>query len=183
MNTLCALDQRFLWHHYGWPSAADALDGEPSTSYGGGGPNRANFDSDSRGVHFTMPGEQPLKHRVNAKGWIVEYRHAHTITWKQLAHHANAQPTRTREDLHLAREEHHAEARRSWDELTAINKTWFGNATPEQRVALLAAEQHHWEIDGQLLGRMKTVVALMLPLRDVVEDEPADLIEWAEALS
>lgn len=183
MTTLLAIDQAFLAHHYGWASAAAALDGDPSKSLGGTGPNRAYFTSDGRGIHYTMPWETSPGPVVNAKGWITKYREAHLITWARLAAHTAAQPESLRANLAAARRESHAEYHRhrlAWD---GISKNGYWKASDEQKAALDAEWARHMAALKPIDARVKAATFAMLPLRDIDPQEPADLIEWAEVLA
>ncbi len=180
--TLPALDQHFLVHHYNVSSAADALASEETAAhlarswYGGAGPDRASFDTDSRGIHYTMPGEDRL-------GEENCWRHAHRITWSQLRGHRKAQPARLVDELIEAMAESTRESRRHREATDAISAHGYRGATDEQRAALDAERAAHYSADATLRARVRAAVVAILPLHDVDPDEPTDLIGWAEVLA
>lgn len=187
--TLSALDQHFLAHHYSSQAAAQALASDDSaaylatTCYGGAGPGRANFDTDRRGIHYTMPGEEEPAHELNAEGRVKRWRRAHRITWTQLRAHRKAQRPELIDQLIEARAARNAEERRYSDAMDAISVHWYGGATDEQRAALDVERAAHYSRSAVLRERVRAAVMAILPLHDVDPDEPTDLIGWAEVLA
>lgn len=169
---LTALEQHFLVHHVYVPSTADFLNGEYPTMQGGAGPNQAYWITDAKGINYTMPGEE---------GWR-ECRGAHRLTWAAIRKHVAHQPKHLIAELAAALSEQSTEAWRYWDAMTAINESWYSDATDEQRAALDAERWQHYAADDVIRSRIRAVVLAILPLHDTDPDEPADLIEWAERL-
>lgn len=181
---LTALEQHFLVHHVYVPSAAHWLDGDHHSMQGGAGPDRAYWMTDSKGVNYTMPGEERPDWETNAKGWTTNYREVHKLTWAAIRDHMAHQPASLVTELHDALAASSAEARRHWDAMTAINKSWYSDATDEQRAALNAEDERSYAAERIIRARVRAVVLALLPLHDAwPDDEPADLIEWAEALA
>lgn len=181
---LTPLEQHFLVHHVYVPSAAHWLDGDHHSMQAGAGPDRANWMTDSKGVNYTMPGEERPEWETNAKGWTTNFREAHKLTWASLRDHMAHQPASLVAELHAALDAKRIEARRNWDAKNAINPTGHWKATDEQCSALNAEWERHMAVDGELSDRVRRVVLALLPLHDAWPDEePADLIEWAERLS
>lgn len=170
---LTALEQHFLAHHYGWASAAEVLAGEPAM-VGGGGPDRAWFSSDRKGIGFSMPGEP-------GRGGPRELL-AHRLTFAAVRGHMVTQPGTVVGELAKVRCERQRETRRHWDAMTAIDPHWYGG-DPTNQPALDAERDAHRTIDGGLAARLKAVVMALLPLHEGEPDGPADLIEWADMLN
>lgn len=185
-DLLCKLDQEFLVHHYSRWSAAEALASDETARrlaaswYGGCGPNRASFDTDSRGIHYTMPTEIELGLRYNSRGVCVGIGRAHTVTWTQIRRHRLAQPTELLNELTHALAAHQKEATRHWEASHAIAKNGYWRATPEQITQLDEETQRHLTADHGGRDRVWSAVDEILPLATALE--PSDLIEWAEAL-
>lgn len=166
---LSAMEQRFLWHEYGWMNAAAALDGDGSRSLGAAGPDRARFDSDSRGIHYVWPDErdQWRGDQRKANGWLKALDRPHILTWKQIKAHVATQPA-LRDELHAAREADRIEHHQNWETMTAINNiTWHRDCTDEQRSHLDAEVRRHDQARATHHARIKAVVAALLPHCDV----------------
>jgi hypothetical protein len=174
---LTALEQHFLVRHVYVPSAAHWLDGDHDSMQGGSGPGRAHWMTDSKGVNYTMPDEKRPE-------WTTNFREAHKLMWAAIRDHMAHQPASLVTELHDALAASSAEARRHWDAMTAINKSWYSDATDEQRAALNAEGERSYAAERIIRARVRAVVLALLPLHDAWPDEePADLIEWAERLS
>lgn len=102
------------------------------------------------------------------------------MTWTQMRAHRDAQPASLRAALDVASHALAVEHRRNWDACHAINPHGYCTNVPEQRAALDAENRRYWAEDRRLLELERAAVLAMLPLAD---DQPADLIEWAEALA
>lgn len=184
-DLLPALDQRFLVDHYGRWQAAEAIADDDSahslavSSYGGAGPQRAWFDTDRRGIHYTMPGEPEPGDQYNERGMCIGIRRAHTITWSRLRRHRLAQPAELVAELVDARAMNSREALRHWKTSRAIAENGYWRATPEQTEQLDAEWERHLAACYPLKDRVWAAVDAILPL---AAPEPADLIEWAEQL-
>lgn len=124
-----------------------------------------------KGLGWSAPG---APHGGGMDGW------PNVITWAQVRAHRDAQPASLRAALDAADAARAAEARRHWDDSHAINPNGFGTPVPEQREQLHAENRRHWAEDTRLRAAVIAAVLAMLPL---ASDEPADLIEWAEALA
>ena len=181
---LTALEQHFLVHHVYVPSAAHLLDGDHHSMQGAAGPDRAYWTTDSKGVNYTMPGETRPGWETNAKGWATNFREAHKLTWAAIRDHMAHQPASLVAELHDALAASRAEARRNWDAQHAISPNGYHNATDEQRAALDAEDERNFAAERIIRARVRAVALALLPLHDAWPDEePADLIEWAERLS
>lgn len=181
---LTALEQHFLVHHVYVPSSAHFLNGERPTLQGGWGPDRAYWMTDAKGINYTMPGEEIPEPVLTAKGgWVKEHRGAHRLTWAAIREHVAHQPKSLTVELATALADSTTEARRYHDAMTAISKSWYSDATDEQRAALDAEQRQSYAVDDIIRARIRAVVLALLPLHDAwPDDEPADLIEWAVAL-
>lgn len=173
-------DQRFLLNGYGPLATARALArGHDSSCLGGTGPHGA-YDTNTTGIHYTLPDETRPEWRPNRPGSVFGRRpHLHTITWQALAAHARALPHGALDELTAAYAELLAESHRNWEALHAINPNVWWHATDEQQVALLTQERHHRTLEHAIEARIRAAVLAALPDSG---DEPADLLEWAEAL-
>lgn len=84
------------------------------------------------------------------------FREAHKLTWAAIRDHAQH----------------------------AISPNGYHNATDEQRAALDAEDERNFAAERIIRARVRAVALALLPLHDAWPDEePADLIEWAERLS
>lgn len=167
-----ALDQHFLANHYGWMSAARLLVGSKSPTDAGAGPGRAWFRGDRAGISYSMPGEP---HSANS--------YAHRVSLAAIQAHMAAQPASRVVELRDAMRDHSAEYRRWWDAMTAIHPHWYSSPDVEVRTALQAEETTHRTVADRMMTRIHAAVLAVLPLHDHSSREPANLIEWAEALS
>ena len=146
-------------------------------------------------------GNGPCACGIHIGCWLVKQQHpwpqgqtrcqcnslafaARKLTWAAIRDHVAHQPASLVTELHDALAASSAEARRYWDSMTAINKSWYSDATDEQRAALNAERERSRSAERIIGARVRAVVLALLPLHDAwPDDEPADLIEWAEALA
>ncbi len=180
---LTALEQHLLVHHIYVPSAAHFLDGDHDSMQGGAGPGRAYWTTSSKGIDYTMPGDERPEVVYNAKGFTKDRREAHRLTWAAIRDHMAHQPASLRQELHDALAAHRAEWQRHWDATHAISPNGYWRADPETIEALGAEGDRHHAAERPIRDRIRTVVLALLPLHDQADDEPADLIEWAERLA
>lgn len=164
--------QRFLAHHYSHTD--DLLDGEEASAGSSGrfGADTVCFATCPEGIGWSVPGED---HHAG-------YRFAewpHRVRWPAIRAHRATQPQQLLDRLHDVRAAHHAEHRAHWEAMGAIRKSWYSGATDEQRAALDAEWDRHIKADRAHRAAVDAAVLALLPL---AIDEPADLIEWAEAL-
>lgn len=169
MSQLTADQQRFLYRDYGYHNSAQALDGGERADHlrrsmhSGAGPNRAWFETGSRGIGYSWPGEP--RHPM-----------AHRITWAELEAHRQSLPEALRVRLREALDANQAEWQRHWDASHAIAPNGYSRATDAQVAALGAEWARHMAADDATSAAVKSAVAAILPLGD---GAPADLIEWA----
>ena len=181
---LTALEQHFLVCHVYVPSAAHFLNGDHDNVQGGAGPGRAYWMTCSKGIDHTMPGEERPEVVYNAKGFAKERREAHRLTWAAIRDHMAHQPAGLRQELDDALTASQTEWQRHWDYSHAISPNGYWRADPETVEALRAEDARHYAADGPIRDRVRAVVLALLPLHDQADDdEPADLIEWAERLA
>lgn len=180
--------QRFLATGYGL-TTAQALDDHDSlgslrhSSYGGCGSGYW-WTTDATGIHYNLIATDGYPASTyNKGGWCTGTTWAHTITWAQIRAHRDAQPRQTWQQLHDEHQAGIAEERRHWDASHAISPTGYSNPTDEQRALLDAEAAHTMAEHRRHIPALWAAIRAMLPLYDTDPDEPADLIEWAEALA
>ena len=181
---LTALEQHFLVHQVYVFSAADFLNGDHDNMRGGAGPGRAYWMTNSKGIDYTMPGEERPEVVYNAKGFTKERREAHRLTWAAIRDHMAHQPASLRQELDDALTAFAAEWQRNWDDEHAISPNGYATDDPETLEALRAEDDRHYAAERPIRDRIRAVVLALLPLHEQVDDDdPVDLIEWAERLA
>ena len=182
---LTAREQHFLVHHVYVPSAAHFLNGDHDNMQGGAGPGRAYWMTNSKGIDYTMPGEERPEVTYNAKGFIKGHRsEAHRLTWAAIRDHMAHQPASLRQELDDALSASQAEWQRHWDDSHAISPNGYSRADPEKLEALRAEDDRHYAAERPIRDRVRAAVLALLPLHErEADDESADLIEWAERLA
>lgn len=163
--------QHSLAHHYGWANAARLLVGSRPATDLGAGPGRAWFRSDAAGISYSMPGEP---HGAGT--------YPHRVTFAAIEAHMSAQPAGRVAELQEALRLDAAESRRWWSAMSEIHPNWYSSPDKAVRAALRAEDAAHQNVADQLAARIHAAVLAVLPLHDQ-KREPANLIEWAEALS
>lgn len=170
---LTAEQQRFLADHYGLLNTARTFADPASAklSWAGSYSAKMAWQTCTNGIAWALTGEEHGP-EMDIRKW------PHRITWAELRSHVAAQPdsliARLREHLDACR----VEERRHWEARSGISPNGYGDTRPEAHAALRAEDDAHRATARTLDTLVRDVARQLLPL---AIDEPADLIEWAEA--
>lgn len=173
---LTAEQQRFLADHYdGTASILNTAETEKRQrdSVSGHFSSTLAYETCTEGIGWAWPGEQ-------RGGYYKLASWPHRVTWAQVRAHREAQPARLRQQLADAINARTAERYRNHKALDAIHPHRYASTRPGDKEKLDAENAHHRAADIPLRAAVRAAILAMLPL---AADEPADLIEWAEALA
>ena len=171
-----AAAQRFLAHHYGWATASllNNADDEKRVreGYQSASSPDVKYQTLTEGIVWDYDGRATFATRF--ADW------PHSVHWATIRAHRETQPAHLRAALADALEAQRAEDQRHWNTDHQISPNVWATNDPEIRARLTAELARHRAVEPQLRAAVKAATLAMLPLAN---DEPADLIEWAEAMA